>query len=125
MKILVVDDEKMILDLTSRILARAGFEVVVAESGEQAARMFGEHASEIGLAIVDFTLGDLSGPEVLERLHAARPELPVIISSGHVIHPSDFAAQAQGNIRFLHKPYRANELVDAVRSALETNKADQ
>jgi len=122
MKILVVDDEQMILDLTRRILERAGFEVQTTDSGIEAVQMF-RAESDYGVAIVDFTLGDKPGTEVLEDFRKVNPQLPIIVSSGHVLHPSDLPANVQHNVTFLQKPYRANTLVEQVSQALAPNSA--
>lgn len=123
MRILVVDDEKMILDLTRRILERAGFEVETTDSGTEAARMFESPRDDISLAIIDYSLGDKSGIEVIEEVRKTQPDLPVIVSSGHILHPTDLPEQVHRNVTFLQKPYRANTLVEQVQKALESKRA--
>ena len=123
MKILVVDDEKMILDLTRRILERAGFEVETIDSGIEATRLFRSSHENISLAIIDFSLGDKPGTEVIEEVRKIQPELPVIVSSGHILHPSDLPSQVQDNVTFLQKPYRANTLIEQVQLALNSKRA--
>lgn len=123
MKILVVDDEKMILNLTQRILERADFNVEAVESGEDAEEAFADKPDRFSLAIIDVSLPGISGPETALRLRKLRPNLPVIFSSGHVIHPDDLPDELQDDIRILQKPYRANELIDAVKARIQSRSS--
>jgi len=125
MKILVVDDETMILELTRRILERAGFEVHTAESGADAVRLIESSQDGFAGAIIDYSLGDLSGTQVMASLRQAFPDVPIVISSGHTLHPNDLPLQLQRNVTFLQKPYRASVLVEHVQKVLITDQANR
>lgn len=81
MKILIVDDSKAILHENTRVLQKAGYEVICAEDGESALRLARAEAPD--LILLDMILPKISGPEVLNRLKmdAATAEIPVIVLS--------------------------------------------
>ncbi len=118
MKILVVDDEQMIRDLAARILTRAGYEVELAESGRAGVDRFHQIGSDIGLVLLDLSLDDLSGEEVLAQLRSSAPNLPCIISSGHSLANFELPEPLKSNTHFLEKPYRAVQLSQLVEDIL-------
>ncbi len=118
MKILVVDDEQMIRDLAERILTRAGYEVELAESGRTGLERFAQTPSDIDLVLLDLTLDDYPGEEVLARLRDVSPSIPCIISSGHSLATLKLPDHLKPGTRFLEKPYRASQLSDLVAEIL-------
>jgi two-component system cell cycle sensor histidine kinase/response regulator CckA len=123
MKVLVVDDEEMILDMARRVLDRAEFEVETASNGDEALRVFETDPKSFRVAVVDYALDGTTGAEVVRQLRRINSALPVILSSGYILHPSDLPADIQPNVSFLQKPYRANDLVARVTWMLETNRS--
>jgi nitrogen-specific signal transduction histidine kinase/CheY-like chemotaxis protein len=111
--ILLVDDEKMIRQLTKTILNKAGFEVVLAENGETAIELYRERHAEIALVILDAVMPRLSGRDTLRALTKIAPGIPVVFSSGYSNEQVDLNEfpQVRG---FLAKPYRAEQLVQKV-----------
>lgn len=79
-RILLVDDEESIRRLISQFLANWNYEVVTASTGEEGFRLLME--SPFHLAILDVVLTDTDGLELMEKMKAARPELPVVLLSG-------------------------------------------
>jgi len=118
MKILVVDDEQMIRDLASRILTRAGYEVELAESGREGVDRFNQLGTDVGLVLLDLSLDDLSGEDVLSHLRHTAPDLPCIISSGHSLDNFELPESLKPNTHFLEKPYRASQLSQLVADIL-------
>ena len=80
--ILVVDDEPVVLDTVRDGLIAHGYEVLRAASGEEALQVAQAHQGSIALALVDVIMPGMSGPEVAQRLHAARPDLKILFMSG-------------------------------------------
>jgi two-component system, cell cycle sensor histidine kinase and response regulator CckA len=80
--ILVVDDEPVVLDTVRDGLTAHGYQVLRAASGEEALQVAQAHQGSIALALVDVIMPGMSGPEVAQRLHAARPDLKVLFMSG-------------------------------------------
>ncbi len=118
MKILVVDDEEIILNLATRILNRSGYEVITAESGDEALRMITDIDDEISLALIDLTMPGLSGIDTLRQLRDKLPGLPCVISSGQAADQNDIPSDLKAGTLFLQKPYRADQLTDLVNSIL-------
>jgi two-component system, cell cycle sensor histidine kinase and response regulator CckA len=80
--ILVVDDEPVVLDTVRDGLTAHGYQVLRAASGEEALQVAQAHQGSIALALVDVIMPGMSGPEVAQRLHAARPDLKILFMSG-------------------------------------------
>jgi len=75
--ILMADDEPAVRNLVGRILEAAGYTVVTACDGEEAARVFEEHADAIDLALLDVMIPKLSGRRVMDHIQAKRPRIRV------------------------------------------------
>lgn len=116
--ILVADDDADILALISLRLGRLGYRVAQAADGEEA---LAEAAREPpALAVVDAMMPRLDGLELIRRLHAApeTAELPVILISAMARTADVEAGLAAGADVYLAKPFRAEELVAAVRQLI-------
>ena len=83
-RILVVEDEDAVRRVAGALLHAAGYEVVEAVDGEEAVRRFAETPLAFDLVLLDLMLPRLSGKEVLRRVRALRPDVPVLLSSGNV-----------------------------------------
>ena len=114
--ILVVEDEHAVRDLVVRILRRAGYTVIAAESGVQAIRLRRTFAAAIDLLLTDVVMPDVSGAEV-----SARTGLPTVFMSGHTDEILDDQGVASEQVRLIRKPFSADELLECVRSALSTH----
>lgn len=80
--ILVVDDEPTVLETVRDGLMAHGYQVLTAGSGEEALQVAQAHQGVIALALVDVVMPVMSGPEVAQRLHQARPDLKIMFMSG-------------------------------------------
>ncbi|MFH0983504.1 MAG: PAS domain-containing protein [Planctomycetota bacterium] len=117
--ILVVDDEEAVRTVARMTLERFGFTVLTAADGRQALEVFQRHADEIAAVLLDMTMPQLSGEEVLRELRRVRPKVPVVLSSGY--NEEDAISQFIGEelAGFVQKPYRPRELVEKLRAILE------
>ena len=79
--VLVVDDEPSILKVLEGILEDEGYETLLADSGEKALEIAGE--KPVDLVLLDIWLPGIDGVEVLKKIKALHPDLPVIMMSGH------------------------------------------
>src|SRR5215469_6688095 len=113
----VVDDDRFFLQALVRLLRGAGLETVSFENP----RLFLEYVKDhsVSLAIIDLQMPELSGLEVQRRLYDIAPEVAGIIITGHASSTDREVALAQGAIAFLLKPIQRNELLDAVRKAIQ------
>ncbi len=125
-RILVMDDEAAIRDLTSQLLSTLGYEVTAVPDGSEAVRIY-ERARRKGegfqAVILDATIrGGVGGVETIERLRSLDPDVNAIICSGY----SDAAAISRfltyGFRGALSKPFTRRELADALGKALAGNQ---
>jgi two-component system cell cycle sensor histidine kinase/response regulator CckA len=125
-KVLVMDDEAAIRDLTSQLLGTLGYEVTAVPDGMEAVKVY-ERALRRGenfqAVILDATIrGGMGGLATMERLRSVDPNVNAIICSGY----SDEAALSQflayGFRSALPKPFTRRELSDALQRAFEANK---
>ncbi|MEO7167381.1 MAG: response regulator [Spartobacteria bacterium] len=125
-RILVMDDEAAIRELTSQLLATMGYEVTAVPDGSEAIRIY-ERALRKGeyfqAVILDATIrGGLGGVETIERLRAIDPRVNAIICSGY----SDEAALTQflsyGFRGALPKPFTRRELADALQKSFSASE---
>lgn len=116
--ILVIDDERVVLDTVRDGLNAHGYQVLTAEGGDEALRIAQSHQGAIGLALIDVVMPGMSGPEVAQRLHATRPDLKILFMSGFstevvVVHGLD------GGDPILVKPFSLDTLGRKVREILD------
>jgi CheY-like chemotaxis protein len=120
-KVLLVDDEKMVLDVGKAILQRLGHEVLTAMSGEEALEQFEQHRASVGCAVLDLTMPGMNGKETFERLRVLKPELPVIIASGLSVDQviSEFGNMPPTSV--IQKPYQVADLSATIQSILTSS----
>jgi CheY-like chemotaxis protein len=118
-RIMLVDDEKMLLILSGETLKEAGYEVVTAHSGFECLDFFRWNPLQIDLVLLDLTMPLMDGEETFRRLRALRPNLPVVLCTGHVHQERLNHMLAEGLSGFMRKPLAGREYVASVRAILE------
>jgi two-component system cell cycle sensor histidine kinase/response regulator CckA len=116
--VLVVDDEELVLSVTTRILERNGYAVSAASGGAEALRRVNELGGGVDLVITDMMMPDMDGPALVAKLRAGRPQLKIIGVSGLDFDLRKEEMRAQGFSEILRKPYDMATLVAAVRKQL-------
>jgi two-component system response regulator GlrR len=116
-RILIVDDDPTLLRLLGILLREEGFEVVAAESGEQALVQL--ELKPADLVLSDLRMGGMDGLELFEAVRKRYPALPVIILTAHGTIPEAVDATRRGVFGFIPKPYEHKTLLAEVRRALE------
>ncbi|MBI2457964.1 MAG: response regulator, partial [candidate division NC10 bacterium] len=119
--VLVVDDEALTRDFYGDLLAEHGFQVVTASHGAEALELARRHPVEV--VILDIMMPGMSGLEVLERLRAMDPDLPVIMLTAHASSRNAIAALKLGAFDFIVKGLDHNLVVLAVHKALRHRRA--
>jgi two-component system, NtrC family, nitrogen regulation response regulator GlnG len=114
--VLVADDDLAIRTVVRQALVRAGFDVRVTDSAGGLWRMI--EADEGDVVITDVVLPDEDGLDLLPRIKAKRPQLPVIVMSAQNTLTTAVRATERGAFDYLPKPFDLSALVDAVKSAL-------
>ena len=118
--ILLVDDEKMVLEVSRELLAALGYRVYLAGSGQEAIALFREKQEEIDLVILDMVMPGISGGETFDRLRAINPAIRVLLSSGYSIEGQAHQILTRGCNGFLQKPFKFEELSQKVREILDS-----
>ncbi|MFO7716533.1 response regulator [Desulfosarcina sp.] len=116
--ILVVDDEEYILKADKAMLNELGYDVLLANGGKEALRVFDENKDRIQLLILDLIMPDLGGEIVYDRIKSIRPEVRVILSSGYSIEGQAESILKKGCDGFIQKPYNLNQLAQKIKEIL-------
>ena len=114
-KILVVDDERAILDTVEILLRGEGFDASVAQSGREALERFDDIAPDI--VVTDIRMPGVTGLDLLEAVRQRDPEIPVILMTAQASLQSAVKAVNQGAFYYLQKPFSNAELVALCRRA--------
>jgi two-component system cell cycle sensor histidine kinase/response regulator CckA len=111
--VLVVDDEEPIRMMERRILEAGGYRVIEAPGAPDAFAMFGNGVAP-DLLIADLDMPELSGEEMVQRIHQARPHQKVLYVTGNIDRLLDSRPLIWDGEAFLDKPFTANGLLEAV-----------
>ena len=117
--ILVVEDEAVVRETTTRVLRRHGYQVIAVRHGADALLVWRDDPTRVDLVITDVRMPELGGLGLVERLRADRPLLPVIVTSGYVDESDSAEAALIDREIFLPKPFTAESLLNAVRATLD------
>ena len=122
-KVLMVDDEERFRETTKKILMKKGFETILAESGEQALEKIKQDPDVV---ILDIKMPGIDGHEALARIKKLRPDLPVIMLTGHGARPSAREALIEGAFDYLSKPCDIDLLTEKIKEAChQINKSSE
>jgi len=113
-RVLVVDDDDLFLNATSRMLSRAGYEVLPANRPHQALEIIRKNP-QIDLVISDVVMPEMRGTELVREIARIRPETARLLYTGGPTDP----AEAPEGVRLLRKPLSHAELISAASAALE------
>jgi PAS domain S-box-containing protein len=116
--ILAAEDDDMVLALATRVLERAGYEVLQARNGLEAVALFERQADRIDLVLLDVVMPELGGKEAFEEMRAIRSDVKALFVSGYsdnAVH-TNFVLHA--GVELLQKPYAPEDLLRAVRAIL-------
>ena len=111
-RILLLDDDALLRRTTASLLTEAGHDVRDAQDASAALDLLGDDRG-FDLAIVDYSMPDMSGDEFAQAARAKHPKLPVLFMTGYA-----GAASLAGERWYVHKPFRRGELLSLVAEAL-------
>jgi CheY-like chemotaxis protein len=118
LRILVVDDESLLVKLNKRQLENVGYRVDVTTKSLDALRMISDAPEEYDLMITDLTMPNLTGRKLIEKVVRIAPKLPIIVFTGMKEEGVEEDLRREG-VRFVvEKPVIENELIDAVNRVL-------
>jgi signal transduction histidine kinase len=118
--ILLAEDESSVRRFASRLLASHGYQVLEAESGPAALKIWREHGKKIDLLVTDMVMpGGMNGRELAERLLQDRHDLKVIYCSGYTDEVLGDNSPLRNNPNFMEKPFEPHKFIQRVRGCLD------
>lgn len=118
--ILLVEDEPSVRELTSHVLRQLGYTVLEADSGEQALSLVQQHTqTPIHLLLSDVVMPRMSGCELMQKLHAVRSDIKVLLMSGYADEAIARHGALEPGVAFLQKPFSPETLASKVREILD------
>lgn len=121
-KILLVDDEEQVVQVTGEILQSLGYTVVGKTSPKEAMALFSLDPRQFDMLITDLTMAELTGLELSERVKSLRPDIPIILITGYSDQVSKDAAVGAGIDEYCMKPISMRELSTIVGKFLGSGK---
>ncbi len=121
-RILLVDDEPLVLDMTFRLLEELGYGVATARNGIEAFRLFCDDPSRFDLVITDQTMPEMTGIALANRLLKKRKDLPIILFTGYSETASADEAKEAGIREFVMKPLLKREVAETIRRVLDAGR---
>jgi PAS domain S-box-containing protein len=118
-KILLVEDDPMVRNLTSGLLGSLGYTVFVCDSPTAAIARVKTDPDLPDLLLTDVVMPLMTGPELRDRLIETMPGLKTVLMSGYTSHTAIRGALADTAVRFIQKPFTKQELEQAIRELLE------
>ena len=121
-RILFVDDEELLVQATTKILAHQGFHVTAETSSIKALSLFQTNPEQFDLVITDQTMPALSGTELIAEMRKIKPNLLSILCTGNSVEVSEVKAKELGIQAFCLKPLSLTQLAKTVRKVLDGTK---
>jgi two-component system cell cycle sensor histidine kinase/response regulator CckA len=115
--ILLADDEPIVLGLAGTILKRHGYRVISAEDGQRALELFQQEPC-VDLVLTDVVMPELTGPQLVHRIHAINADVRCIYMSGFTHEQIHEKGASDPGCEYLRKPFTPDMLLKAVRRQL-------
>jgi CheY-like chemotaxis protein len=118
-RILIVDDEGIVLEVAGHMLRQLGYQVVEAQNGHEALEIYQRDHDIIDLVIFDMIMPEMSGHELFEKIQATDPQTRTLLSSGYSLNDEARKILEVGCDGFIQKPFDLRELSRKVRTLLD------
>jgi CheY-like chemotaxis protein len=115
--VLLVDDEELIIEVGTAMLAKLGYDVLTAVDGEGAIALYRREREHIAVVILDMVMPGMSGGETFDRLKAIDPDVKVLLSSGYSLDGQARDIIERGCVGFIQKPFSLIRLSEMLQSA--------
>ena len=123
-RILLLEDEDIILEMEKAMLQHLGYQVTAARDPEQALQIFSADPKAFDLVITDLTMPRMTGIEVTTQIHRIRQDISVILCTGYGNRLSEEQIEQSGLFGVIQKPIRKKEMAQTIRKALDLKKRD-
>jgi CheY-like chemotaxis protein len=117
--VLLAEDQPELRELVRETLEASGYRVLEAPDGSQALALAAAHDGPIHLLLTDVVMPALGGPQLAKALESMRPETKVLFFSGYTDDALGRYGIVDAAVALLTKPFDANQLLTAVRAALD------
>ena len=118
--VMLVDDDCDLLRLLTMRLSAAGYKVESVTSGEEALEKLSEFGPDV--MVTDLQLNGMDGMTLFDKVHAAYPDLPILVLTAHGTIPDAFDAANRGVFSYLTKPFNSQVLLAHLERALGNDK---
>ena len=116
--VLLVDDEDMVLDAGGQMLEQLGYDVLLANGGQEALDLYLHNKSKIDIVLLDMIMPDLGGGDTYDRMKEINSEVKVLLSSGYGIDGEAREILKRGCNEFIQKPFNLTDLSQKVNEIL-------
>ena len=116
-KILLIDDEQIVKELTETMLETLDHQVISFEDADEAFSYFSGHSKEFDLVITDQSMPTMTGVELAKKIKEISPLMPVIISTGHSSQQIQEQLDTNSSCLVLEKPFNLDQLEKLVKSS--------
>ena len=113
--LLIIEDEEDLRDQLVSVFKQYGYEVLVGKDGQEGWQIFERQREHIDVVLLDLSLPNVSGQEILARMSTLNPDVKVILSTGYAQH----SAETLGARALLKKPYRITQALHMIREVLD------
>ena len=124
MKILIVDDDAIVIQSCVRIFEMEGIETQVANTVEEGEKLFSavENSCPFGLILTDVKIPGHDGFEMIRRARKIRPDIPILMMTGYLTNKTMDKGRRYGANNYIAKPFTPDELVEAVNKTIIHHK---
>jgi two-component system cell cycle sensor histidine kinase/response regulator CckA len=123
LRVLVIDDEAMVLRVSERVLTSRGAEVTIAADGHQGIEMFAAAADQTDCVVLNVAMPFIDGIEVAHELRALRDDVPILFVSGYERDAVEPRIAGLHHVAFLEKPFTSGAIVMRLHALLDGTKS--
>jgi PAS domain S-box-containing protein len=121
--VLVVDDERGVLEMSRLVLERHGYRIAIARDGIEGLDFYARHVDEVAVVLTDIHMPKFDGLALVKAMRKLNPGVPIITSSGHTgVEVEEMLQKLEVN-RFLKKPYTKGQLLGSISDVVEKANA--
>ncbi|MBW2249841.1 MAG: response regulator [Deltaproteobacteria bacterium] len=118
-RILLVEDEEVVMNLLTEMLTGKGYKVFSAANAKEAIDIFEKEKGTFDLVFSDVVLPDIRGPKLVKQLLKQKPKIRVLFTSGYSDEKSDWQTIQKLGYPYLQKPFTSYDMLKTVKEALE------
>ena len=117
--VLFVDDEEMVLESGEELLKHLGYEVLLANDGQEALELYKQNQDKIDLVLLDMVMPVMGGGEAFDRIKEINTNVKVLLSSGYSLEGEAKEILKRGCDAFIQKPFKMEQLSQKLREILD------